>query len=347
MPDVLLKDGKCIGSGNKPYFIAEVNSSHNGDIEIARKMIDSARMAGCDCVKFQSWSADSLYSKNYYDSNPIAKRIISKFSLAEIELLELAKYCQSVGIAFASTPYSRHEVDFLVDECGVPFIKVASQDVNNYPYLKYIASKQVPIILSTGMADIEEVRKAVDAITSQNNQQIILLHCVSIYPAAPETINLNNIVGLKALFKDYPVGFSDHTLGVEIPTASIALGATVIEKHLTLDKTKMGMDNNMAIEPDEMKQLVDQCNNVYLSMGSETRVVSVLELAQREKMRRSVVFIRDLPAGHQLQIENFDVKRPGTGLAPEWIEQLAGYTLKKDVKADNLVSGEDIVEKLN
>lgn len=170
MPDVLLKDGKCIGSENRPYFIAEVNSSHNGDIEIARKMIDSAKIDGCDCVKFKSWSADSLYSKKYYDSNPIAKRIISKFSLAEIKLLELAKYCQRVGIAFASTPYSRHEVDFLVDECGVPFIKVASQDVNNYPYLKYIASKQVPIILSTEMVDIEEVRKVVDAITSQNNQ---------------------------------------------------------------------------------------------------------------------------------------------------------------------------------
>lgn len=344
MSDILLRDGKRVGNYQRPYIIAEVNSSHNGDSSVARQMIDSAKAAGCDCVKFQSWSAESLYSKSYYESNPIAKRIVTKFSMPELELLKLAKYCQSIGIAFASTPYAHKEVDFLVDECGVPYIKVASQDVNNYPYLRYIARKMVPIILSTGMADIDEIIKAVDVITSEGNTQVILLHCISIYPAAPETINLNNLLGLREVFPDFAIGFSDHTLGTEIATASIALGAAVIEKHFTLDKRKMGMDNNMAIEPDEMSRLVTHCHNVFSSLGSTKRVVSEKELEQRKKMRRSVVFTRDLSAGHQLRVEDMDVKRPGTGLTPEWIDKLVGQTLKHNVKSDQLVSDADIVD---
>ncbi|MEQ9921707.1 N-acetylneuraminate synthase family protein [Pectobacterium brasiliense] len=346
MADILLRDGKTIGSYKKPYIIAEVNSSHNGNIGVAKEMILKAKEAGCDCVKFQSWSTDSLYSKDYYDSNPIAKRIISKFSLPETELLELSRYCNEIGISFSSTPYSRGEVDFLVNECNVPYIKIASQDVNNYPYLEYIASKNVPIILSTGMAELDEIKKAVAVIEKQGNRKIILLHCISIYPAEPETINLNNIVGLREIFSDYPVGFSDHSLGTEMAVAATALGSCAVEKHLTLDKSKMGMDNNMAIEPEEMKTLVHGCHNVFSAMGNKERMVSAEEYEQRKKMRRSIVFARNLPAGHKLSIKDMDFKRPGTGLAPELTDSLVGRVLSRDVEADRLISQDDISGEL-
>ena len=346
MSDILLRDGKTVGNYNRPYIIAEVNSSHNGSVKIAREMIMEAKKAGCDCVKFQSWSAESLYSKSYYDTNPIAKRIVSKFSLNEEQLYDLAIYCREIGIAFSSTPYSRAEVDFLVDQCFAPYIKIASQDINNYKYLEYIAAKNIPIILSTGMAEMNEIEKAVKVIEQTGNRQLILLHCISIYPADPQTIHLNNILGLRKNFPDYPIGFSDHTLGTEMSAAAVALGAAVIEKHFTLDKNKMGMDNNMAIEPQEMSQLVKGCHNVFLALGHEERTVSETEYEQRKKMRRSLVTTANLPAGHILRSEDLDVKRPGTGLSPEIADRLVGCTLIRNIAADTLLSLEDIKENI-
>lgn len=342
MAKITLRDNTVVGDYERPYIIAEVNSSHNGSVETAKEMVKKAKEIGCSCVKFQSWSAESLYAKSYYDSNPIAKRIVQKFSLSESELLDIANYCNSIGMSFSSTPYSRQEVDFLLDECKAPFIKIASMEINNYEYLQYIAKKGAPIILSTGMAEMDEIRKAVAAIEEAGNRQIILLHCISIYPAEPETIHLNNILGLREEFPNYPIGFSDHTLGTEVAAAATALGVAVLEKHFTLDSGKMGMDNNMAIEPDEMAKLIKDCNNVYAAMGSKERVVSEAEYAQRKKMRRSVIAVRDLVAGTKLIEADFDVKRPGDGLPPEKIQTLIGRVLKNDVKADTMILETDI-----
>jgi len=342
MAKILLKDGKSIEDFSIPYIVAEVNSSHYGNIETARKMINAAKEAGCDCVKFQSWSLESLYSKTYYDKNPITKRIVSKFSLNQDELLEMANYCKEIGIDFSSTPYSEPEVDFLVERCEVPFIKIASMEINNYDFLEYIAKKGLPIVLSTGMSEIEEVKKAVEIIETAGNSQIVLLHCISIYPADPKTINLNNIPMLRELFPNYPIGFSDHTLGCEISCAATALGTALIEKHLTLDKTKMGMDNNMAIEPEEMKTLVDNCHNVQFAIGSRERIVREDERAQRLKMGRSVIALRDLEAGTVLTREMLGVKRPGDGISPDQIPSLIGKKLINVVAADCLINKEDI-----
>ena len=262
MAQVVLRDGTVIKDYAVPYIIAEINSSHNGRVETARKMIETAKEIGVSCVKFQSWSADSLYSESYYAGNPIARRIVQKFSLNEEQLGELADYCAEIGISFSSTPYSRREVDFLLERCRAPFIKIASMDINNPEYLKYIAGTGAPIILSTGMAETAEVERAVKTLEDAGNPNIILLHCISIYPAAPSTIHLNNIAGLREAFPGCPVGFSDHTLGIETACAATALGAAVIEKHFTLDKTKMGMDNNMATEPDEFARMIQCCRNV-------------------------------------------------------------------------------------
>jgi len=306
-------------------------------------MIESAKDAGCDCVKFQSWSAETLYSSSYYKQNPILKRMFTKFSFSETELLEVANYSKQIGIAFASTPYSKREVDFLLEKCDVPYIKVASMDINNYPFIDYIARKGAPIVLATGMAGMDEICKAVEVIVKTGNKNLCLLHCISIYPPDISTIRLLNIAGLKEAFPEIPIGFSDHSLGIEMASAAVALGAAMIEKHLTLDRLKIGMDNQMAIEPGEMKQMVQNCHNVNAALGGKERIVIEAELLQRKKMRRSVIVNKDLRKGDVLTVEDLDSKRPGTGFPPEKISELAGIILCKDVEADTILEADAII----
>ena len=340
--NIKLRNSSIIGESIKPYFIAEMNTSHFGNMDIAKKMIEEAKKSGCDCVKFQSWSADSLYSKSFYDENPIAKRIFNKFALNNDEMLEVANYCKEIEIDFSSTPYSNREVDFLINDCNAAFIKIASMELNNYPYLDYIGKTGAPIILSTGMGELEEIKKAVKTIENTGNKNICILHCISIYPCETSTINLKNISGLIKEFPDYLIGYSDHSVGTEMASAAIALGACVIEKHFTLDSSKIGMDNQMASEPDEMTQMVQNCKNVQIALGSPNRTVLFDELEQRKNMRRSVIASKDLKAGSKISITDLDVKRPGTGIPPEKINDLVGKTLKNDVKGDTLIKKSDI-----
>lgn len=345
MASLDLSDSVEISDYGKPYIVAELNTSHFGSIETAKEMIDKVKEAGCDCVKFQSWSSDTLYSKNYYDENPIARRFIRKFSFSENELKVVLDYCRASNISFASTPYSREEVDFLLEVCKVPFIKVASMDLTNLQYLKYIAESGTPIVLSTGMGDIEEIHNAVNAIVQTGNDNICILHCVSIYPTEISKIRLNNIVGLRSEFPDYPIGFSDHSLGIEMPIAAAALGACMLEKHFTLDKDKIGMDNQMAIGFEEMTSLVSCVHNVHDALGGYERIVYPEELRQRDKMRRSVVFARKLDKDAVLTIEDLDVKRPGTGFPPEKITDFIGAVVSRDVEENSLVLESDVLIK--
>lgn len=338
----VFRDGTKIADYGRPYFVAEVNSSHNGSAETARKMIDAAAEIGCDCVKFQSWSAKSLYSKTYYEENPIAKRFVERFSLSPDTLSEMAQYARARELAFSSTPYSEEEVDFLVETCHVPFLKIASMELDNLDFLSYIGRKKVPLVLSTGMGTMEEIRRAVKTLEAAGVEQMALLHCVSIYPTKVDTINLRNIVGLRKEFPNYPIGFSDHTEGDAASVAAVALGAALIEKHLTLDHTKVGMDNGMATEPEPFSALVAKCRMVQEGLGEETRTVFAEEMAQRKKMRRSVVVTRDLPAGHILERCDLYAKRPGTGIAPDCIPALVGKMLQRAVLADTLLYEDDI-----
>jgi sialic acid synthase SpsE len=337
-----LLNSKEINDSSAPYVIAEFNTSHFGNKETAKEMIKSAKEIGVDCVKFQSWSVESLYSRNYYDQNPIAKRMVKKLAFNEEVLLEMAKYCVELGIGFASTPYSEAEVDFLVDKCKVPFLKIASMELNNYPYLKYIAQKGAPIILSTGMGDLKEIHKAVKTIEEAGNTNICILHCISIYPPELSTINLSNIKMLRKEFPNYLVGFSDHSLGTEMSAASIAMGAAVIEKHFTLDKKRIGLDNQMALEPDEFKLMIDQCNNVKRALGTEERIVLDAELEMRKKMRRSIVTKKDLFKGHILNVDDLYAKRPGDGMSPEKINEIVGKKINRDIRVDELIFEKDI-----
>lgn len=340
MNRLMFRGGRVIGKGEKPYIVAELNSSHNGKVETAKQMIDAAKNCGCDCVKFQSWSADSLYAEEYYKKNPISKRIVTKFSLISDQLLELSGYCKKVGIDFSSTPYSKEEVDFLVDKTDAPFIKIASMEINNLPYLKYIGEKDVPIVLSTGMSTIDEIRNAVRAIESTGNKKLCILHCVSVYPAPSEIINLNNMAMLQEEFSNYPIGYSDHTIGYEVAAASIALGAALVEKHFTLDNKKMGMDNNMATEPEEMKSFVSACQNVFRAMGSKKRILLAGEEEQQLKMRRSLVTTREIHCGEVLTAEDIEAKRPGDGIPPDSLENVLHKVINTDIPKGYLIRPE-------
>jgi sialic acid synthase SpsE len=338
-----LTDSTELSEHHKPYIVAEVNTSHSGSTKLAMKMIDSAKLAGCDCVKFQSWSAESLYSKTYYDDNPIAERFVHKFSFSEDELTEVSNYCREQGISFSSTPYSRTEVDFLLEKCNVPYIKVASMDLNNHLFLDYIARTGSPIVLSTGMGEIDEIQKALTVIGSAGQGNICLLHCISIYPPELSTIRLKNIIGLREMFPSCTIGFSDHSIGTEMATAAVAIGACMIEKHFTLDRSLIGMDNQIASEPQEMSLLVNNCHNVHKALGESNRIVFGAEIEQRKKMRRSIVAVNDMKAGTILTLKDLDVKRPGTGLSPDKINDIIGKTLKQDVKRDTLIRDIDII----
>jgi len=340
-----LRNSSVLEDFGKPYIVAEVNTSHFGDIKVAKDMIDQVKESGCHCVKFQSWTADTLYSKTYYDENPMAKRFVVGFSFSEDELLEVARYSRERGLDFASTPYSKKEVDFLLNECNAPYIKVASMDLNNHTFLEYIGKTGAPIVLSTGMGSMDEISKAVSVIESTGNTNICLLHCISIYPPDLSTIHLNNISALRENFPNYPVGFSDHSIGIEIPSAAVALGACMLEKHFTLDKSKIGMDNQVATEPKEMKEMVRSCNNIHSAMGGYERVVLPAEIEQRKQMRRSIVSTRDLEPGDVLTMDDLDVKRPGIGISADKVCSLIGAVVARNIEKDTVIFEEDIAKR--
>jgi sialic acid synthase SpsE len=343
---IQLTPGFMITEGSMPYIIAEIGSNHNGDMNLARTMIDSALKCGCNAVKFQSWTPKSLiaeeeYNRNVkYNDNPrkhwgSLREMVEKYYLRDEQHRELKEYCDTIGIDFCSTPFSPEEADLLT-ALDVPFYKVASMDINNHRLLKHIASKKKPVILSTGMATLGEIEKAIETITSSGNDKIMLLHCISIYPPEYQDIHLNNIPMLKQTF-GYPVGFSDHTIGYSIPLAAVALGACLIEKHFTTDKDLDGWDHEISANPMEMEIIVSESANIKMAMGSHKRVVSNAEREKKNKFRRSIVAARSMKKGDIIREEDLNFKRPGTGIPPDMINYLVGGTLSSDVNFDEVI----------
>jgi len=333
----------------EPYIIAEIGANHNGDIKLAKEMIDKAKECGCDAVKFQSWSKESLFTKGFFkektqfvDENfGTLEEMVEKFSLSKKEHIVFKKYCDNKKITFCSTPTTSEEVDML-DELKVPFFKVASMDLNNLSFLKYIAEKGKTIILSTGMGSLAEIETALNTIYETGNKEVILLHCVAIYPPDDKIINLRNIEMLSKTF-NIPVGFSDHTIGTSIPLAAITLGAKVIEKHFTLDKTMPGWDHAVSANPEEMKIIVEEGKRIVTALGKYSRVVSAKEMKQRESFRRSIVTKRKIKKGELLQEKDLDFKRPGTGIRPDEIQYILGRKVNKDIEEDELIKWEDLI----
>lgn len=344
-------NGRRVGTGEKPYIIAELGSNHNGDMSLARKLIDAAKAAGADCVKFQSWSKDTIFSKKTYEENYFLaddyrnrtdfnlEEIVDAYSISAAELLEMKLYAGKVGIDCTSTPFSKGEVDFLVDELQADFIKVASMDLNNYPFLRYIASKGKPVLLSTGLSTLSEVDTAIRTIESAGNDQIAILHCVSIYPPEDRQVNLRNMDTLSQAYP-YPVGFSDHTIGTCVPIAAVARGACIIEKHFTLDKGMEGWDHKVSADFDDMKVLVEAAQRVYQAIGSG-RIERVENDERVSAFRRSIVAARNIKAGEVFTEDMVDFKRPGDGLPPETISAIVGKAAKRDIPFDAMLKFED------
>ena len=342
MPTLQLRNGRNIGSNTPTYIIAELNTSHFGSLEVACKLIDSVKDSGADCVKFQSWSDTSLYSENFYRENPMAKRFMTKFALSDQELKYLRDYAVGNDLDFASTPYSHNEADFLVNQCDVPFIKVASMDLNNLIFLKDIAQMGVPIFLSTGMGEVNEINAALKVITDHGNSQIVILHCVSLYPTPDPLLNLNNIIGLRREFGDFLIGYSDHSLGDLATFAAVALGSSVIEKHVTLDSKKIGLDNQMAMEFLDFRNMILGVRRLEQMLGKTERSLSSAEMNKSLEMRRSITARRDLLEGEVLTLEKIDFKRPGTGIPLKHLHSILGKRVKSKIPRDFLVTWDDL-----
>lgn len=342
MAKLELRNGKIIGDFLKPYIVAEMNTSHFGNIDAAQEMILKAKEVGCDCVKFQSWTSETLYSKSFYKDNPIAERMVTKFALSEQQLYSLSHFAKEIGVDFSSTPYSLKEAEFLIHECNAPFIKVASMELNNLPFLFQLAKLSVPLILSTGMGNMEEIKNAVFTIENSGiNPRLAILHCTSIYPAEPSEIRLQNIIGLRNEFNNTPIGYSDHSEGSELACASVALGSCLIEKHFTIDKTKIGLDNQMATEPEDMAKMVNQCHRVYEALGSEERILSDAEKTMSRKMRRSMIAKCDIKPGEKLDERKIDFKRPGDGISPSEYERFLGRKIKNNISEGHKITSDD------
>ena len=335
-----------------PYIIAEIGANHNGDMDLAKKMIDSAYECGCNAVKFQSWNKKSLISNTGYKQNTIfndskkkhfgsLEEMVDKYYLRKEQHFELKNYCKSKGIDFCSTPFSKEEVD-LLNELDVEFYKVASMDINNYPLLQYVAQFNKPILLSTGMANLGEIEKAVKIIENESNSKIVILHCVAIYPPENKDLNLKNITMLQNTF-GYPVGFSDHSLGFVASLTSVALGACVIEKHFTTDKSLPGWDHEISSSPEEMKKIVESSKIIYQVLGNFKRTVSKKEKEKKKVFRRSIVLNKNLKEGDIIKEEDISLKRPGTGFSPDQIKFVIGRKLKRDLEADYLLTKDDII----
>ncbi len=339
-----------VGPGNPPFIIAEIGSNHNGDMALCHRLIDAAAEAGAHAVKFQSWTDKSLIAEEEYARNTeysdkkkhfgSLREMVTAYQLTSDQHREAHAHCKERGIAFCSTPFSVEEVD-LLEELDVPFFKVASMDVVHLPLLMYLARKKRPVVISTGMATLGEIEQAVETIRAEGNEQIVLLHCVSIYPPEYGAIHLRNMETLERAF-DVPVGFSDHTLGTAIPLAAIAIGGCVIEKHFTLDHDMEGWDHAISANPAQLKTIVDEGRNIFTALGESRRVVSAEEIEKRKKFRRSLVARRDLDRDHLLTEADLDAKRPGTGISPHELPYVLGRRLTREVAADQVLRWEHL-----
>jgi N,N'-diacetyllegionaminate synthase len=336
---------KLIGEREPCFIIAEAGVNHNGDIGLARKLIDVAEEAGADAVKFQIFQAEGLvttraekapYQKETTGTHESQFEMLKSFELSQRDFGELFDYARKKGIIFLATPFDMDSVDFL-EGLRVPAFKVGSGEITNFPLLKHIARKMKPVILSTGMATLEEVKEAVDVIKEEGEEEIVLLHCVSSYPAKIEDMNLKAMETLRNTFK-LPVGLSDHSPGITIPVAATALGACVIEKHFTLDKDLPGPDHRASLEPEQLKQMVAAIRDVEKAMGNGIKRPVRDEEENKKVGRRSIVAKVDIPRGTIISADMLDIKRPGIGLAPKYLEEITGKAARVSIKKDEIIT---------
>lgn len=337
--------GRKVGPGHPCFIIAEAGVNHNGSLEMARQLVKVAAQTGADAVKFQTFKAERLvtpdapkadYQLQMTNATGSQYDMLRRLELSPEVHYELMTYCREKGILFMSTPFDEKSAD-LLNDLGVPAFKIGSGEVTNWPFLAHVARKGKPIVLSTGMSYLSEVDEAVRVIRDVGCDRLVLLHCVSSYPADPANVNLRAMQTMAMAF-GVPVGYSDHTPGVEVALAAVALGACVIEKHFTLDRNLPGPDHRASLEPDELAALVQGVRTVEAALGHGRKEPAASEANTAAVARRSLVAARDIPAGTMLTEEMIAIKRPGVGLPPALRGYLVGRTVRVDIQVGSLIT---------
>lgn len=335
--------------GKKTLIIAEAGVNHNGSLDTAKKLVKEAKRAGADVIKFQTFKADKLvstkvekaeYQKKTTESKESQYEMIKRLELGIKEHQKLVQYCRSQKIMFLSSPFDEESAD-LLEKLDVRMFKIGSGEITNLPFLRYVAKKGRPIILSTGMSSLGEVEEAIDAVLSAGNRAITLLHCVTEYPAPYKDINLRAISTMREAF-GLSIGYSDHTEGIEIALAAVALGAEVIEKHFTLDKNSEGPDHKASIEPDGFREMVRAIRNIEAAFGDGRKRPAESELKNIPIARKSIVAANAIRRGQKITKDLLAIKRPGYGIQPKELEKILGLKASRSISKDQVITWEDL-----
>lgn len=338
-----------IGPGRPPYVVAEVGINHNGDLTLAMKSVRAAAECGADAVKFQTFRAEEFIAdRNLTHTYMEGGKTITENAFTMFERLELPRawhralmdYCASLGVQFLSSAADPLSADLLV-ELGVGAIKLSSEDLINRPLLRHVGALRRPVIMSTGMADEVEVDEAIEALSSAGCRELLLLHCVSIYPTPDPEANLLRLVSLRERY-GLPVGYSDHSLGITASIGAVALGALLIEKHFTLDRTLVGPDHSLSSDPQELATLVTEVGRIWQMAGSKDIAPSATELTTRKDFRRSVTLSRDVEAGARIAPEFLCLKRPATGLHPRHLGEVVGRRARTVLRVNQPLTWDDL-----
>lgn len=352
MNPVIKLGNQTVSSSSAPYVIAEIGVNHEGSMELAKKLIELAHEGGANAAKFQSYKANTLASKHspsYWDTTKESTRsqheLFQKYDKFDADdYVELANHCSQIGIDFLSTPFDEHAIDFL--DPLMPFYKIASADLTNVPFLRKIAQKGKPIVLSTGASTLREIEIALDVLNKSGCSEVALLHCILNYPTSNANAHLNMIKSLTRVFPNHVIGYSDHTLPDEAMTPLVSaflLGAVVLEKHFTHDKTLPGNDHYHAMDIHDLIRFVEMSNRVQELLGKESIKAPIsTEGISRENARRSIVLDKDLSAGHVLCEDDITYKRPGTGISPLHWDQIVGMKLSSPLLEDHVLQWSDI-----
>jgi N,N'-diacetyllegionaminate synthase len=325
------------------YIIAEAGVNHNGSFELACRLADAAKESGADCVKYQTFKSENLVSKDAQKAEYQKKTTGDSSQQDMLKMLELSydsfvrlkEYCDKIGICFLSTPFDFESIDFL-KSLDMPFWKIPSGEVTNYPYLVALAKTGKPVVMSTGMCEINEIADAIKVLKDNGTKDIKLLHCNTEYPTPFEDVNLTAMKTMREAFST-EVGYSDHTKGIEVPIAAVALGATIIEKHFTLDRNMEGPDHKASLEPQELKQMVCSIRNIEMAIGTGDKTPSASEKKNITIARKSIVAKKGIKAGEVFTVENITVKRPGTGISPMRWNEVLGTKALRDFNEDEII----------
>lgn len=325
------------------YIIAEAGVNHNGSFELACRLVDAAKGAGADCIKFQTFKAEDLVAHNAqkakYQKDTTGEGsqmdMLKKLELPYDEFLKLKDYCDKVGICFLSTPFDLDSIEFL-NSLDMPFWKIPSGEITDYPYLSALAKTRKPVVMSTGICEVAEIGAAIKVLRENGAKEIKLLHCNTEYPTPFEDVNLKAMQTMRNVF-GLEVGYSDHTEGIEIPIAAAALGATVIEKHFTLDRNMEGPDHKVSLEPDELAAMVSCIRHIERAIGTGDKMPSPSEKKNISIVRKSIVAKRLIKAGEKFSEANITVKRPGTGISPMRWNDVLGLEATRNFDEDELI----------